>query len=236
MASPNSEDQERIQRRFGECLQWADKIVHSAYALLRTELKVPISFRYTHSAPTDILTSEQRAQVLLFLDKLAGLPDLSTIKVKPDGKQHRIDNLTDFRSALNDFRPVLINRSDSIHFTRMHSLCSRALNNRDPTKGMSITVLFQTGGDATTLFCKFLKEHKAAVARIVDLADFDYIYNGILQHSDPKHGARYTADHYSGDLNYVIVRNALLLPTITELLEPHARLFGPFNPPHPGSL
>lgn len=234
--SSGTENQKRIQQRFETCIQWSDHIIERAHENLRTHLEDRISFKYTHAAPVDVLTPLERSQTLLFLDKVVGLPDLSTIDLKQDGPKTIVSNLSDFKGALHDFRPIIMNTSDRIHFTRIHSLCSKALNNREPKTGLSISVTFEKGGDATGLFCRCLIEHKKACSKTVELADFDYIYNGILQHADERYGKRYSDDHYSGELTYILIRNALLLQPIANLLTWHARLISPFNPPNLGSL
>ena len=76
---------------------------------------------------------------------------------------------------------------------------------------------------------------------IINASEFDSgreaVYlNGVLQHSDKRHSDRHRRDHYSGELNYVLIRNALLLPTIHDLLATHAYLISVLNPANLGSM
>ena len=201
-----------------------------------TQIDGMISFQYVHAAPTDILTPMERSQVLLFQDKLWSLPELSQVDVKYDGERAVVANLNEYKAALHDLRPVIMNTGDRIHYSRIHSLCSRALNNRDPGTGLTISVKTDRGADVTGLFGKSLKERKQAVHHIVSQSELDYVYNGVLQHADERHSDRYQRDHYSGEISYVLVRNALLIPSIAQLLDLHARLFSVLNPPNLGSL
>jgi hypothetical protein len=59
---------------------------------------------------------------------------------------------------------------------------------------------------------------------LVDQFDYDYLYNGVLQHSDASYSERLLADYTSGELNYILVKHVLPLGTVHKWLEPWYRL------------
>ena len=110
-----SDSSNQIQRRLQSCLKWVDDIVSPIEILLKTSIDDRVSFTYTHSAPTDVLSTSERAQALSFLERYTSLPDLSNIEIQEDSGKAALRNAAVFKSALNDFRPIIMNPSDVTH-------------------------------------------------------------------------------------------------------------------------
>jgi hypothetical protein len=66
--------------------------------------------------------------------------------------------------------------------------------------------------------------------------NFGYLYNGILQHSDPGFSTQYLEDYTSGALNYVLWKHAHVLGVIRRLLWPYFLLMNVLTFPKLGPL
>ena len=70
-----------------------------------------------------------------------------------------------------------------------------------------------------------LAEHAKAIAEALSHLHLDYLYNGILQHSDEVFSSRFVKDYTSGELNYILWKHVHILSFIQELLAPYHKLF-----------
>jgi len=210
-------------------------IVNEAYDYLKWfRLRVSLSFR--HSAPVDILTDEERSQQVCFVTRYQQLPHIEGIIIeKKDGKYY-FKNLSFIRHVLNEFRVILFNQSDPIYYKRLHKFCYCSLANDDPSKGLSITAHDVERNDKTDEFVKFLNANTKAIDFILSKCDLDYLYNGILQHADKNHTKRYWDDYYSGELNYMFLRNALLVSETKNFMDVYYRIMNCITFPLQGSL
>ena len=152
-----------------------------------------------------------------------------------DGKYY-IKNMHFLRHILNEYRLLIYNKSDSIYYTKIHKFCSEKLLNKDISKDLSITVQHENHGDITDKFLKILSEKVRSVKSVLKNAEFSYLYNGILQHSDPKYTKRFWQEYSSGKLNYIFIKHAILLDYIQECLALHYKILNKLTFPRLGSL
>ena len=66
--------------------------------------------------------------------------------------------------------------------------------------------------------------------------EFDYLYNGILQHSGQEFSQRFLDDYSSGEFNYILWKHVHLLEFIRHLLYPYYRILNTFVFPKLGPL
>jgi hypothetical protein len=114
---------ERIANRFNAMVLEVDTVMSAANEELITHIPDLISFHFENSAlDQDVLSDYVRAQSVSFVTRFEHLPtNVQTRLVVDDRGQWRIGNLWDLRQALNDFRPIIQNQSDSVYYQNVHN-------------------------------------------------------------------------------------------------------------------
>jgi hypothetical protein len=217
MPKTQQEIEQRIQRLNEEVQQLVDK----ADADITEVIKGKISFQYEIRAPRDVLTRYERAQSLCFVTKYDSLPEPEPVDIREYKGQFYPNNIDAFRHLLNEYRPVIQNKKDSTHFSKIHALCRQKLENEDPSVDLSITVQLEDREDITKLFLTLLDQRNKAINILAGSCEFGYIYNGILQHSDHKYTRRYIAEYASGELHYVFLKHAMVCSHVKQGLSWH---------------
>lgn len=236
MASSPDHLPERIRTRLASLQQEINGIVSAARALLQTTLPNPISFQFQNSAPRDVLTDYERAQAISFVTRFEHLPEECTVHIAEAGGNHYIENISDLRHALNEYRPIICNESDSVHYQKVHATWYRMLVLDDPREGTTIRVRDLEQNDVTPIFTRWLSERNSAITLAMRPLDYDYLYNGILQHSDARFSRRFVEDYTSGELNYILWKHVLVLGFIRQMLAAYTQLISFMARPIPGSL
>lgn len=214
---------ERITNRFRDIAAEVQKVVDEANHKLVTTTPERIAFRYESAVLNrDILSDYERAQSVSFVTRFDHFPaTLETHFTVDDKCKWWIANLWDLRQALNDFRSAIQNQSDSVHYQNVHNTWYKALRQTDKSKGTLVRVLDTENHDVTDAHAKRLGEHVQAIRYLIDAFDYDYLYNGFLQHSDPKFSKRLFQDYMSGEINYLLWKDVLPLGALTGLLRPY---------------
>jgi hypothetical protein len=194
------------------------------------------AFQFTHSAPSDILTDDERAQSVCFITKYENLPEVEGVQIEKSGENFHVANIAFFRHILNEFRPIIQNQRDSIHYMNIHKLIREKLLLDDPHEGLVLAVIDELDNDISPTFLKYLNERAKTIRIIIDGLDFDYIYNGILQHSDHTYTDRFLKDYNSGELNYIFLQHAFLLNAIKQELYWHYKILNFLTFPKLGPL
>src|SRR5439155_514923 len=73
-------------------------------------------------------------------------------------------------------------------------------------------------------FSKWISERNRAITAVLRSLECDYLYNGILQHSDVRFAERFLKDYVSGELNYFLWKHMHAFDMLREMLEPYHRL------------
>ncbi|WP_028114878.1 hypothetical protein [Ferrimonas kyonanensis] len=230
------EQQSRIEEKLDIVRMDVDRIVALAHAHLKTDISGGISFRYEISAPRDVLTDFERAQSICFVARFDALPTIESVNVNEVNGKFYLNNVSEIRSALNEYRSIVQNKKDSIHYQKIHKFCREKLLNADHSKDLSITVNHESRGDITQEFAKYLDESCKAIRTIINHCEFGYIYNGILQHSDHRFSSRFLEEYSSGEANYTFIKHAFILGHIRELLSWHHRLYSALTFPKLGAM
>lgn len=208
---------ERVER----CNDGAAKLIESAWSLVSPPLP-DFRLKYSISAPRDILIPYERAQSLCFIAKYDALPEPQALHVEQFENVFVPTNLSAFRHVLNEYRSILQNKKDSTHYSRIHRLCRSKLINRDHSIDLSVTVYdAKSEEDITDLFLANLTQRNRAVSQLLGACEFNYLYNGILQHAEHSFTKRYIEDYTSGRLQYLIFGHALVCHTVRDLLYMH---------------
>lgn len=230
------DDIDRISNRFNiidnEIIALVDKI----NALLPPN-KFPKRIEYLFEGRTaNFITDAERAQQLGFVSRYEQLPVLTSLTIA--FKQPKLFYFKEYHTLkmiINEYRSIIINCNDSVYYRKIGSFCKARLKDRDFDKRMKITVL-DGENNITEYFNEFLLARKKGIDLLVNNSEFDYLYNGVLQHSDLRFADRYLDDYTSGEINYILLKHCILCGHIKELLFWHYRLCHFMHYPKIGSL
>ena len=225
-----------ISEKLDVVTQDIHRILEVANSHLVTDITGEINFTFTISAPRDVLTDFERAQSVCFVSRYEALPVFKKISITEDNGRCHFGNIHDARHVLNEYRSIIQNKKDSIHYQKIHRFCREKLLNDDHSKDLSIVVNHKDRGDITLDFAKSLDEQAKAIKSIIRHCEFDYIYNGILQHSDHRYTKRFWDEYSSGEINYTFAKHALIAGNIKVLMEWHHRLFSVMTFPKLGPM
>ena len=229
---------ERIAKRFEAITADVQKAIDEANRKIVTTIPQKIAFSYESAVlDRDILSEYERAQSVSFVTRFDHFPDdLHTRIVVDDQSNWWIANLWDLRQALNDFRSVIQNQSDSIYYQNIHGTWVQALRQMDKSKGTVVRVLDVQQRDVTSVYVKWLGERNQAIRHLLAAFDYGYLYNGFLQHSDPKFSKRLMQDYTSGEINYLLWKHVRPLGELKRLLRPYYMLMRSLTFPNLGPL
>jgi len=178
----------------------------------------------------------ERAQSICFVIMYEQLPTLNRLEIVEHNGKYYLQNIGFVRHILNEYRPLVLNKDDSVYFAKIHSFCHGKLANKEPSKGLSVSVSHETDGDVTDILLKMIGERNKAIKSILKECEYDYIYNGILQHSDHNYTKRLIEEYYTGRLNHLFIKHAFLLGQIKELLWWHHYILNNLTFPKIGPL
>jgi hypothetical protein len=227
---------ESIKDRLLDVENEVQQVIAKGRGVLATELSGPIAFHYEHGAPSDLLTPYERAQSISFITRFGQLPSAERIDLRDESGQWYIANLASLRHVLNEFRPVIQNQSDSVHYTRLHQVWYPMFLRKNSAEGMTVRAVDAEARDVTPIFAKWIGERNRAIRIILEQLDYDYVFNGVLAHADSMYSARFLDDYVSGRFNYVLLRHAGPLDFIKDCLEPYFWLIAALTFPKLGAL
>jgi hypothetical protein len=233
----------RVEDRFNSLNQEVERILGAAEHDYKPIDLGPISFQLSGSAPRKtVYLPEDEVTFDSFLRKLNSLPSVDDPHIEIKNGSVILKNDHQIRAKISECRPIFSNQNDSIYYTKVHGKLFQLLKGTYDSGNVKITVISSspTGDvDKTEEFISELNARKKIIGRALELSDLDYLYNGVLQHADPKFSQRYQQDYLSGELNYLIWKNGLLLENLLELLRLHTpclELLWYNGFPKPGSM
>jgi len=212
-----------IKSRLADESKWVESAVQAGLARVKTQIQPPLYFRYRNAALGQAFPdAEERAFLVNFVAKYQQLPEFHRVEIAQDDESGlHFANLAYARHCLTEYRPVIMNHGDAIYYKHVHVFCRKPLSHKDPHTGTVFSVLASDGQDITDTYLQLLDESHSAIGVIFKHGEFDYLYNGVLQHSDSRFSERHAKDYSSGEMNYLLFRHALLLNSIKGLLFPH---------------
>lgn len=229
---------DEINKKLESTMAEAKSLINQAAAEQKTSFSGSFQLSYRHSvldAP-DILSEFERAQSISFISRYENFPEFKGVRILKHKGKFYLDNIDYIRHILNEYRSIILNQSDSVYYGNIHSFCYGRLKNQDPTKGLSITVYNEKREDITEVFLQIIGERNKSIQTIISKLEFDYIYNGILQHSDRRYSQRFHDEYNSGKLNYIFIKHAMPLDFIKESLHLHYRILNQLTRPKLGPL
>lgn len=223
-----------IKKKIDKLYDEAAAILNKAYSFIEG-FDLQISLVFEHSAPSNILTDEERFQQVCFITRYECLPNIEGIIVREKDGKYYFSNLDFIRYVLNEYRIILFNQRDSIFYKKLHNFCYSKLANNDASKGLSISAFDVNNSEKTDEFIRFLNANTKAIDFILTYCELDYIYNGILQHADNRHTERYWDDYYNGELNYIFLKNAILVSETKNFMDVYYKIMNCLTFPKLGS-
>ena len=236
MPAANSEFPERIQQKLESLQREIDQIISGAERLLTAQLPDPVQFEFVNSAPRDVLTDDELAQSISFVTRFNYLPTDYMVTISERDGRYEIEDMAFLRYVLNEFRPLIQNERDSVYYQRIHKVWYGMLMLDDESRGTTIRVFDKNRTSVTATYIQWLSERNKAISFVLRPLDYGYLYNGILQHSDPAYSSRFIQDYTSGELNYILWKHAHLLGFIREMLRPYYILIRCLTSPSLGPL
>ncbi|MFQ5715387.1 MAG: hypothetical protein ACE5GU_15295 [Candidatus Scalinduaceae bacterium] len=227
---------DKIKEKLDSLNQEIAQIDTGALNIIQTKIDEPVSFIFKNNTIGDFLSDYERAQSISFVSRFENLPVLKTTHIINHQNNYYLKNIAYIRHILNEYRSIIHNECDSVYYQNVHNLCFKMLNLGDPQEGTTINAVNIKDEDITHKIIKCLREYNKAIKFVLRPLEFDYIYNGILQHSDEKLSKRFTKDYMSGELNYIFWKHAYLLGLIKELLAPYYKILSFLSFPKIGPL
>jgi hypothetical protein len=203
---------ENISKKLSDNEKQAIEIINNAEESITDFSTDNISLTYQISAPVPELTPDERACSMVFIFRYDHLPDI------------------------HEYRTIFWNQRDPIYFGKISTIYRAKLVNRDPSKGLSITARNEKGHDVTMDFVGHLDSRNKAIRKIIQQSDFNYIFNGVLQHSDGKFSTQLIKDYTNGNLNYILLKNMTLARHIKLLFREYYKVINVLSFPRMGCL
>ena len=222
----------RLQATYDEVNSISDLVE----SIQRTNIQGRFGFKFEQGAPLPLLTPLERAQSVCFIIRYEHLPVLERIDILEHKGRFYLKNIDFIRHVLNEYRSIIANTRDSIYYSKVHKICYKKLMKRDASTGLTISVDHETEGDITDEFIKVLGESNKSIKFILKNCEFDYIYNGIIQHSDQKYTKRFWEDYHSGRINHIFIKHAFLLGHVKDALFWHHHILNYLTFPKLGPL
>ena len=227
---------EDISKKLADKEEQALEIIKNAEESISDFSTDNISLTYQISAPVPELTSDERACSMVFIFRYDHLPDIHELTVGEHHGRYYLNDIDNIRAAINEYRTIFWNKRDPIYYGKISNLYRAKLLNRDPSKGLSITAKNKKGHDVTMAFVEHLDFQKKAIRKIIKYSDFDYIFNGVLQHSDGRFSSRLIKDYTNGNLNYILLKNMTLARHIKTLFQGYYKVINGLSFPRMGCL
>ena len=157
-----------------------DQIISGAEALLKTKLPNPVQFEFKNSAVRDVPTEYERAQSISFITRFDHLPQDYTMQIVEQQGAYFTGDTAVIPHALNEFRELIQNEQDSVYCRKIHAVWYAMLVLDDPKKGTTIRVFDKTRECLPTVLVSGMSQIPLYCVHWTK-----YLYNDILQHSDP---------------------------------------------------
>lgn len=197
------------------------------------------SIKFSASSPLPLMSIEEQAQSLAFIIRYEHLPELDHFVAGRDPTNGRfyLNEIGQIRAGLNEYRTIFYNQKDGISYGVITNLYQKGLCQRDSSIApMAIQVLNAKNEDVSADFLLHLKSRKKAIVKAVKNSDFDFIYNGVLQHSVSLHAMRMVRAYTDGSLAYLLLKNFIIAQGMKDMLSAHYRIIKMLNFPRMGPL
>ncbi|WP_374000299.1 hypothetical protein [Bdellovibrio bacteriovorus] len=235
--------QKRLQEKFNQLNQDVEKILDTAMEGYKPDGLGLIYFHMEGSAKrASVFLPEDEIAFDSFLRKYKSLPEYQHPKITVRGSSAILANEANYRAKLSELRPIFSNQNDPIFYTKIHGKLSQIFLGTYDGGSLKMKIISQgpTGEiDRTPEYLAAINARKKIISRAIQLSDLDFLYNGVLQHSDARFSERYEREYRSGELSLTIAKNALLAENMVQWLDLHVppmEILWLNGYPAPGSL
>jgi hypothetical protein len=227
----------QILAKLKKCESEANEILQEAEGEITDLDTSSVRLRVTSTAPLPLMTWEEQAQSLAFVVRYEHLPELHNFVAgrHPSGRYY-LNEIDQIRAALNEYRTIFYNQNDGIFYGAITNLYQKAFSSEHPNATMRIKALTPEGQDLSTDYLEHLKSRKKAIRYGIEKSDFDYIYNGVLQHADGKYAMQMVKEYTDGSLAYLLLKNVLIAQGLKDFLSEHYKVINVLNFPKMGPL
>jgi hypothetical protein len=196
-----------------------------------------IRLRVTSTAPLPLMTLEEQAQSLAFVVRYEHLPELHNFTAgRHSSGRYYLNEIDQIRAALNEYRTIFYNQKDGIFYGKITNLYQRAFDTKHSKASMRIEALTPEGQDISSVYLEHLKSRKRAIRYSIEKSDFDYIFNGVLQHTDGQYAMQMVKQYTDGSLAYLLLKNFLIAQGLKGFLNEHYKVINVLNFPKMGPL
>jgi hypothetical protein len=169
------------------------------------------NIRYQSDKPQPFLTLEDKTfhTITSFILKFEELNIENELSYDNVNNSFEVKQL---RGFLNEIRPIVFNQNDDVYYENAIDALLILLK-REGTFGLEISYISDNqniNDDIKTI----LRNKKKKIKYILSKSDLDFLYNGVLQHSDRKYKKRLIEEQENNALQLTIIKSYLLLIAI----------------------
>ena len=227
-----------IREKLERCEKDARAILEEADALITDFETSSVGLRVSSSAPMPLMTWSEQAQSLAFIVRYEHLPELHNFVAgrHPRTGLYYLNEIDQIRAALNEYRTIFFNQKDGIFYGAITNLYQKAFSPDEPNATMRIEALTSDETDLSSDYLEHLRSRKQAIRSAIQKSDFNYIFNGVLQHTDDKFAMQMVKDYTDGSLAYLLLKNLLIAQGLKEFLSEHYKVINVLAFPRMGAL
>ena len=227
-----------IREKLERCEADAHEILEEADALITDFDTSLVGLRISSSAPLPLMKWADQSRSLAFIVRFEHLPELHSFVAgrHPKTGHYYLNEIDQIRAALNEYRTIFFNQKDGIYFGAITNLYQKAFSRDDPNATMRIEALTRDDRDLSHDYLEHLKSRKNAIRTAIQRSDFDYVFNGVLQHADDRFAMQMVKDYTDGSLAYLLLKNLLVAQGLKEFLSEHYKVINALNFPKMGPL
>jgi hypothetical protein len=227
-----------ILKRLVDCESEARSILAQAAELITDFDYAKVGFKVTAASPLPIMPFNLPAQSLTFVIRYDHLPEHSefTAGRHPQSNLYYLNEIDLIRAALNEYRTIFFNQQDGIYYRTITNTYQRVFLSELPHSSMKYSAVDKDGIDHSELYLKHLSSRRKAIQRAIELSDFPFIFNAVLQHSDDKQALEMVKSYTDGSLAYTLLKNFIIAQGLKDFLKEHYRVIRALNFPAMGPL
>lgn len=227
-----------ILQKLKRCEQDAHAILTEAKALITDFDTASVRLRVSSSSPSPLMSWAEQAQSLVFVIRYEHLPELQSFVAgrHPNTGFFYLNEIDQIRAALNEYRTIFYNQRDGIFYATITNFYQKSFAPNALNASIRIEALTLSGEDLSIDHLKHLKSRRKAIQMAIRKSDFDYIFNGVLQHTDDKFAMQMVIDYADGSLNYLLLKNVLIAQGLKEILVEHYKVINVMSFPKMGAL
>ena len=113
-------DYERVKIKIDNIQNELEQIVNEASKKIHVNIDGHLSIKIQNAAlDQDIITANDRAQIIHFVTKYQELPEIEAIDLIERGGKLYVENLDFVKHVINEYRPIVSNQRDSIYYKNL---------------------------------------------------------------------------------------------------------------------